>query len=350
MSSLTDKPDDWEPTPGYRRFVPLTAEEEKRLRAKPRLIPSAPHHAYERHGFGVPVEPDPSAVELRAILPALPGTADMLPQDIPLPPSWRDPAKMHADVDAAIGSVPSQPAKVTIFRAISYLADHATVMEPDMLDALAAGLGVECFVRTRTEAVLVRERERFYDHDELAYEGETQTEIASGLGIHPRTVRRRKKVAPYPDEWPNAAAVIADAEKLVALGEWDRPAKVRLFDACLWFTNRARPLPVQLWWAVACAFRLAKGPYGNGRFTDKAIPAIWSVPTTSPATLPEAARLRAADPSLSNRKIAESLGVDDGVINRLASVKKHRNADTGLSVLDHAAWTERIWMRWRSKA
>lgn len=339
MSSLTDKLDDWEPTPGYQRFVPLTAEEEKRLRAKPHPIPSAPHNAHERSGFGAPVEPDPKAVKLRAVLPALPGTADMLPCDIPIPPRWRDPTRMRADVEDATGNLPTQPARVTIFRALSSLAAHATVMQPETLDALAAGLGVERFVRTRTEALLVLERERFYDHDEFAYEGDTQEVIAAELEKSPRTVRRRKKLAVHMHEWPSAAAVIADAEKLVALGEWDRPAKVRLYDACRWFANRVRPLPVQLWWAVACAFGLAteKG------FNDRAVMALWSVPTTSPAILPEAARLRADDPSLSNRKIAEILCVDDGVINRLANVEKHRNADTGMSVLDHAAWTEQIW-------
>ncbi len=346
MSSLTDKPDDWEPTPGYQRFVPLTAEEEKRLRAKPRLIPSAPHDAHERHGFGVPVEPDPSAVELRAVLPALPGTAEMLPCDIPLPPTWRDLHRMHEDVEAAIRNLPSQPARVTIFRAISHRAEHATIMEPDMLDALAAGLGVGLIVRRRREAALVHERERFYDHDEFQFEGDTQETISAVIGRSTRTVRRRKTVADDMHEWPNAAAVIADVEALVRNGEWNRPAKVIVYDACQWFADRVRAVPVQLWWAIANAFGLAT----EGRFTDRAVMALWSIPTSSPATLPEAARLRAADPSLSNRKIAESLGVDDGVINRLASVKKHRNADTGMSVLDHSAWTERIWKLWRIKA
>lgn len=391
---------DWEPSEGSRRFVPLTAEEEKRLRAKPRLIPSAPRRAYERSGFGAPVEPDPLAVELRAVLPALPGTAVMLPGDIPLPPRWRvpraalarertaraeaereaqrlaalarrvpgmvpaarraaeesarmkdtppwrDPACMLADLKEAASELPTLPARVTLFRAVSLLTAHGASLSPDLLDALAAGLGVDPILRRRDEALLVREHGRRFDHDTLEFEGKTQDDIAQEIGRDPRTVRRRKKATVPQFDWESASAVIASVEELVRDGAWDQHARLCLYDAARWFANRVQPIPVWLWWAIACAFGLAT----EGRFTDKAISAIWGAPTTNPGIVSGAAKLRASDGCLSNRELARRLAVDDGVVNRLASVNKHRNADTGMSVLDHAAWTERIWARWHTKA
>lgn len=342
---------DWEPTSGYYRFVPLTPSEEERLRAKPRLIPSAPHHAHERSAFGAPVEPDPEASQLRAVLPALPGTTVMLPCDIPVPPSWRDPARMTAAVEEAVKALrknrdAAQGPRITIFRALSRLTDLGKPLSPELLDALARGLGlgVAGKVVRRDESKKVQDNERYYDHSESKWEGETNADLAAWLGVSPRTVRRRKTADSTPKVWRAADGGI------VAFEEWDPETRVLFYDACLWHADKARPIPVRLWWDAARAFGLAKGEHGTGCFTDKAISAIWNVPTTRPDILPEAAMLRASAVSLSNRALAAKLGVDDGVVNRLASAKNHRNADTGLSVLAHAAWTQKLWARWRAKA
>lgn len=354
--------------------------------------------------YGEQAQPDPEACGLHVIKPTMPGAAALTPYDVPVPSSWRvprevvaairaaraavereaqrlaalsrrvpgmvpaarraadkvarmkdmplwhDPARMLADVKEAVSELPAQPARVTIFRAISKPTAIGAPLSPDLLNALAAGLGIDPIIKRRDEAMLVREQERHYDHEALEYEGATQEALATEIGKSSRTIRRRKNATVLQFDWEDATAVIASMNELVRGGAWDRTAKTRLFDACRWFARRTRPIPVDLWWAVACAFGLAKGEHGTGCFTDKAVIAIWGAPTTNPAIVPEAAKLRASDESLSNRKLAEKLGVDDGVINRLANVTKMPNADTGMSVLAHAVWAGKIWARWHGKA
>ena len=309
--------------------------------------------------YGEQAQPDPEACGLHVITPTMPGAAALTPYDVPIPPSWRDPAKMAAAVREAGAALRTHPTtaqgpRITIFRAISRAISGSTVnrktLSPDMMDALALGLGIAPKVRRRSEAMFVREQERYFDYEILDYEGMTQREIATDIGRTDRTVRRRMASRVGKTDWKDADSVIASLEEFVRHGAWDRRANPVLYDACLWFANRAKPLPVEAWWAIACAFGLAKGEHGTGCFTDKAIVAIWGAPTTNPAIVPEAAKLRASDESLSNRKLAEKLGVDDGVINRLANVTKMPNADTGMAVLAHAVWVEKIWTRWHSKA
>lgn len=269
----------------------------------------------------------------------------LTPYDVPVPPSWRNPATMATavrDAEAALRANPkaAQGPRITIFRAFSRLTDLGKPPSPDVLDALVVGLGIAGKVGRRDEALKVRGADS---------RGFPSSRIAEKIGRSSRTVRRRKKDTPLKRDWPDAAAVIASVAKLTAIresasaGEWGRTACLTLYDACLWFANRAESVPDEIWWAVGLAFGLAIGAHGRGRFTDDAVEVLWGAPTPRPDIITDAARLYARaeiadDKPPSNRKLAAELRVRPSVIDRLVKSPEW----------DRAVWSARILARYNA--
>lgn len=269
----------------------------------------------------------------------------LMPLDVPVPPAWRNPARMTAAVQEAVAALRANPKaaqgpRITIFRAISRFTDLGKPLSPDMIDALAVGLGIAGKVRRRAEARKVRS---------ATSRGIVPSAMAADIGRSDRTARRRKDETYIAREWPDASAVVASVERLATIresstaGGWGETACLTLYDACRWFahTDRAQPVPDAIWFAVALALGLAVQADGEGRFTDDTVEALWASPTPRPSTVMEAARLYAraeiAGAKLpSNRRIAEELGVRPAVIDRLVKTPQW----------DRALWSARILARW----
>ncbi len=275
----------------------------------------------------------------------------LMPLDVPIPPSWRDAARMTAAVQEAVAGLRANPKaargpRLTIFRAISRLTDLGKPLSPDMIDALAVGLGIAGKVRRRSEARKVRS---------ATSRGIVPSAMAADIGRSDRTARRRKDETYTAREWPDAAAVVASVERLASIresstaGGWGETACMTLYDGALWFANHAQPIPDAIWWAIALAMGLAVGLHGTGRWTDDTTEELWASPTPRPDIVTDAARLHAAaeligGKPLSNRRIAEELGVRPAVIDRLVKSDEWSRTVGGIEV--GALTNAKIWARW----
>lgn len=271
----------------------------------------------------------------------------LMPLDVPVPPAWRDPGRMATAVEEAVAALRANPKaaqgpRLVIFRAVSRLTDLGRPLTPDILDALALGLGIAGKVRRRSEARKVCS---------ATSRGIVPSAMAADIGRSDRTARRRKDETHLAREWPDAAAVIASVERLATIresstaGGWDEAACLTLYDAATWFAERARPIPDAIWWAIALAMGLAVQVDGEARWTDDTVEALWASPTPRPSVVTEAARLyvqaEIAGVRLpSNRKLAGELGVRPAVIDRLVKTRQWATA----------LWSARIWARWNKSS
>lgn len=143
------------------------------------------------------------------------------------------------------------------------LIDWFTRPRVDALDGLPVSAYVLPALATTLDVAgaLVR-RQRDVEAERLRAEGMKASGIAALLGTHVKNVQP-SRIQRHPPSWENPDEVVEAVRRApVYRRAKSVNAKLIVYDAVRWFSERGEPLRYAVWWAAICALGLGHGVPG----------------------------------------------------------------------------------------
>jgi len=146
------------------------------------------------------------------------------------------------------------------------LIDWFTRPRVDALDGLPVPTYVQPALATALETTSeLARRHRDLEAVRLRADGLTASEIAARLGTHVKNVQPSRIQRRLPS-WPNADAVVEAVRRAPVYRRTKSVnAKLIVYDAVRWFSERGEPMRYAVWWATICALGLGHGMPGARR-------------------------------------------------------------------------------------